>query len=38
LKSRAGRLLLFAASSLLTAALGCQTVDLGAPPADVNLC
>ena len=38
MKPRAGRLLLLAASSLLAAALGCQTVDLGAPPADVNLC
>jgi hypothetical protein len=38
LRSRALRLLLLAASSLLGGALGCQTVDLGAPPADVNLC
>jgi hypothetical protein len=40
LKSRAPLLLLLAASSLLGAVtlLGCQTVDLGAPPADVNLC
>jgi hypothetical protein len=38
LSFRGGRLLLLAASSLLGAALGCQTVDLGAPPADVNLC
>ena len=35
---RAGRLLLVAALSWLGGALGCQTVDLGAPPADVNLC
>ena len=37
---RAGRLLLVAAASLLGAVApsGCQTVDLGAPPADVNLC
>jgi hypothetical protein len=38
LNSRAGHLLLLAASALLGTALGCQTVDLGAPPADVNLC
>ena len=38
LSFRAGRLLLVAVASLLGAALGCQTVDLGAPPADVNLC
>jgi hypothetical protein len=39
LKLRAGPLLL-AAFSLLGAVtlLGCQTVDLGTPPADVNLC
>ncbi len=35
---RAGRLLLLAAASLLGGAFGCQTVDLGAPPADVNIC
>jgi hypothetical protein len=35
LKFRAGRLLL---ASLLGTALGCQTVDLGTPPADVNVC
>jgi hypothetical protein len=34
-----GRLrLLVVAASLLGGAFGCQTVDLGAPPADVNLC
>jgi len=40
LSARAGRLFLVAAASLLgaVAPLGCQTVDLGAPPADVNLC
>ena len=38
MKLRLGRLLLLAAFWLLGAALGCQTVDLGAPPADVNLC
>ena len=38
MRFRGGRLLLVAASMLLSAALGCQTVDLGAPPADVNLC
>ena len=35
---RSGRLFLLAAAALLGAGLGCQTVDLGAPPADVNLC
>ena len=34
----AGRTLLVAAALLWGAGLGCQTVDLGAPPADVNLC
>ena len=38
MKFRTGALLLLAMSSLLVPALGCQTVDLGAPPADVNLC
>jgi hypothetical protein len=38
LKFYAGPLLLLAACALVTGALGCQTVDLGAPPADVNLC
>jgi len=38
LSFRSRRLLLVAAASLLGGALGCQTVDLGAPPADVNLC
>ena len=40
MRFRAGRLLLAAAATLLgaVAPLGCQTVDLGAPPADVNLC
>ncbi len=38
MSSRTGRLLLVAAASLLGAGLGCQTVDLGAPPADVNVC
>jgi hypothetical protein len=38
LSFRVGRLLVVAASSLLGVTLGCQTVDLGAPPADVNLC
>ena len=38
MRFRAGRLLLVAAFLLLGGALGCQTVDLGAPPADVNLC
>jgi hypothetical protein len=34
---RAGTFLL-AAAALFGAATGCETVDLGAPPADVNLC
>ena len=38
MSARTGRLLLVAAASLLGAGLGCQTVDLGAPPADVNVC
>ncbi|HEX3901719.1 MAG TPA: hypothetical protein VH853_02650 [Polyangia bacterium] len=29
---------MLAAASLLGAASGCETVDLGAPPADVNVC
>jgi hypothetical protein len=37
LRARA-HLLAIAAASLLGATLGCQTVDLGTPPADVNLC
>jgi hypothetical protein len=35
--SRAGLYLVLAAAAL-GAGLGCQTVDLGAPPADVNVC
>jgi hypothetical protein len=38
LRFPAGRTLLVAAALLWGAGLGCQTVDLGAPPADVNLC
>jgi hypothetical protein len=35
---RRGAPVVAAAALLLGAATGCQTVDLGAPPADVNLC
>jgi hypothetical protein len=38
LSFRGARTFVIAAAALLGVALGCQTVDLGTPPADVNLC